>query len=601
MKRQLGKIAAAFLVLGLGAGAAMQAQAQTFTTLHSFDGTDGAAPTSPLVQGTDGNFYGITSFGGTTAGTVFKTTPTGTLATVHIFNFTEGFFSENATLSQSALVQATDGNFYGTAPLGGANSQGTVFKITPSGTLTRLYSFCSQTNCTDGAGPLAGVVQATNGNFYGTTYYGGAVFGTTCFQPAGCGTVFEITTTGTLTTLYSFCTLSVGCPDGLFPRGGLIQAAGGNFYGTTLLSSCGAFGCGGGTVFKITPSGTLTTLYSFGSQSGDGRDPAGALVQSTDGNLYGTTSGGGANNAGTIFKITPTGTLTTLYSFCSQSGCTDGVGPDAGLVQATDGNFYGTTVCGGSGGGISGPYCGSGGTIFKITASGALTTLYSFCSQSSCTDGANPVAGLVQGTDGNFYGTTQLGGANDLGSIFSLSVGLGSLAPKITSISPFFGIAGGAAFTLTVNGTNFLSGSTVNFNGNGRTTTFVSATQVTAVILTSDIASAGSFNVTVTNPGGGTSNADSFTVLTPQQATQTIINSVNTLFSQGFINGGQDNSLLVQLQHAITMMNAGKNSGAIGNLDSFISEVNDLLSSGVLSPSQAASLTSTAQSVIATL
>jgi 6-phosphogluconolactonase len=173
--------------------------------------------------------------------------------------------------------------------------------------------------------------------------------------------------------------------------------------------------------------------------------------------------------------------------------------------------------------------------------------------------------------------------------------------PTITSISPTSAIAGGAAFTLTVNGTNFVSGSTLSFNGNARATTFVSATQLTAAILALDIATAGSFNVTVTNPGGGTSNAVSFIVLTPQQATQAIINSVNALFSQGVINGGQDNSLVEQLQHAIAMMSAGKNNGAIGNLGSFIGEVNDLLSSGVLSPSQAASLISAADSVIAAL
>jgi IPT/TIG domain-containing protein len=174
-------------------------------------------------------------------------------------------------------------------------------------------------------------------------------------------------------------------------------------------------------------------------------------------------------------------------------------------------------------------------------------------------------------------------------------------APAITGISPMSAIGGGVAFTLIVNGTNFVSGSKVSFNGNARTTTFVSSTQLTAAILALDIASAGTFSVTVTNPGGITSNAVSFTVVTPQDATQAIINSVNVLFSQGVINGGQDNSLVVQLQHAITLMNAEKNAGAIGNLDSFITEVNDLLSSGVLSPSQAASLVGAAESVIAAL
>jgi uncharacterized repeat protein (TIGR03803 family) len=383
---------------------------------------------------------GITRFGATTAGTVFKITPTGTLTTL---NGIDGTFAEgNATLSQSALVQATDGNFYGTAADGGANGQGgTVFKITPSGTLTTLYSFCSQTNCTDGVEPDAGVVQATNGNFYGTTSYGGAF--AACGQP-GCGTVFEITPTGTLTTLYSFCSQGFPCPDGFLPRGGLIQAADGNFYGTTEFG--GAIGFG--TVFKITPSGTLTTLYSFGSQ-GNGREPAGALVQATDGYFYGTTLTGGAIGLGTVFKITPSGTLTTLYSFCSQSGCADGLFASAALVQATDGNFYGTTVA---------------------------------------------------------------GGANLFGTVFSLSAGLVPSTPTVISISPTSAIAGGAGFTLTVNGTNFVSGSTVNLNGNARATTFVSAAQLTAAILASDIATAGTFNVTVINPGGGTSHAVTFTV-----------------------------------------------------------------------------------------
>jgi hypothetical protein len=201
---------------------------------------------------------------------------------------------------------------------------------------------------------------------------------------------------------------------------------------------------------------------------------------------------------------------------------------------------------------------------------------------------------------GNLYGTASsflaLGG---FGTVFKLTVQ--ASAPTITSISPTGAIAGGAAFTLTVNGTNFVSGSTVSFNGNARATTFVSATQLTAFILASDIATAGTFNVTVTNPGGGTSSFVGFTVVTPEQATQTIINYVNALFSQGVINGGQDNSLVVQLQHAIAMMSAGKNNGAIGNLDSFIIEVNDLLSSGVVSASQATSLISAAESVIAAL
>ncbi|HEY6290600.1 MAG TPA: choice-of-anchor tandem repeat GloVer-containing protein [Terriglobia bacterium] len=358
--------------------AATGSPAQTFTTLHIFAGADGQQPyEAPLVQGTDGNLYGTTEGNPTNIpGTVFKITPGGALTT--IYNFCSLSGCTDGENPRGGLVQATNGSFYGTTEFGGANGLGTVFKITPGGTLTTLYSFCSQSDCTDGLNPW-GLIQAADGNFYGTTGAGGD---DNCNPSGGCGTVFKITPTGTLTTLHAFTVA-----DGGLPLGGLVQASNGSFYGTT--SSGGP--TGNGTVFKITPSGTLTTLYGFCSQSGctDGRISVGTLVQATDGNLYGTTSINGANGGGTAFKITPGGTLTTLYGFCSQSGCADGTNPGAGLVQGTDGNFYGTTEFGG----VSCSGFGGCGTIFKITPRGALTTLYSFCSLSGCADGALPVAG----------------------------------------------------------------------------------------------------------------------------------------------------------------------------------------------------------------
>ena len=297
----------------------------------------------------------------------------------------------------AGLVQGSNGNFYGTTQNGGwAYGPGTIFMITPTGALTTIYTFGSQTG--DGTFPMGSLVQGRDGNFYGTTLMGGANVG-----PNGdsCGTVFKITPSGALTTLHSFCSQS-GYTDGASPYAGLVQGSDGNFYGTT--SAGGANGYG--TVFKITPGGTLTTLYSFCSQSGctDGQNPLGPLIQGSDGNYYGTTEWGGANYSfGTVFKITPSGALTTLYSFCSQSGCADGGYPLAGLVQGSDGNLYGTTNSGGL-------YPYSGGTVFQITPSGTLTTLYSFCSQSGCADGGYPVAGLTQGSDGNLYGTTYSGG-----------------------------------------------------------------------------------------------------------------------------------------------------------------------------------------------
>jgi uncharacterized repeat protein (TIGR03803 family) len=274
--------------------------------LHSGGGEYGGA----LIQGTDGNFYGtvLQEQGGQfTEGTVFKITPSDTLTT--LYNF--GQLPTSGRLPVGGLAQASDGNFYGTTAQGGTNSSGTLFKITPSGTLTTLHNFCSQSGCADGQGPGGPLVQGTDGNLYGTTSAGA---NTAC--SGGCGTVFKITTTGTLTTLHSF-----DLTDGVDPNAGLIQATDGNFYGTTYSggsnnSSYSSGTCG--TVFKITPAGTLTTLHTFDYT--DGAHPIAGLIQATDGNFYGTTGGGGnCNNfgggCGTVFRITATGKLTTLHSF----------------------------------------------------------------------------------------------------------------------------------------------------------------------------------------------------------------------------------------------------------------------------------------------
>jgi len=369
------------------AATAIVTPAQTFTTLLNFNGKDGAQPCfMALIQGSDGKFYGTTVYGGAhNDGTVFTITSSGTLTRLHSFHGTDG------TNPCGALVQATNGNFYGTTCCGGAGF-GTVFTITSSGKLRTLYAF---DNDSGGRNSNAGLVQATDGNLYGTTVNGGSGGCT-----AGCGVIFKITLEGTLTTLHSF-----GGRDGSRPYG-LIQGADGNLYGIT--SSGGARRHG--TVFAITPAGTFTSLYSFCAHTKciDGASPLGTLVQASDGNFYGTTTGGGANGHGTIFTITSGGTLTTLYRFDG----TDGKTPWAGLVQGSDGNFYGTTSRGGAKG---------HGTIFSVTSAGTLTTLHRF----DGTDGADPYGALVQGADGNFYGATQLGGTHKQGTVFRLSVGLG--------------------------------------------------------------------------------------------------------------------------------------------------------------------------------
>src|ERR1035441_7771361 len=237
----------------LWATTAITLPAQTFTTLHSFDGTDGAAPYAGLVQATDGNLYGTTTYyGANDVGTVFKIPTSGTLTTLHSFDNTDG------ASPYAGLVQANDGNLYGTAKAGGANGYGTVFKITTSGTLTTLHSFDN----TDGTSPYAGLVQATDGNLYGTTYLGGA---------NGYGTLFKITTSGTLTTLHSFCPL-YGCPDGASLYAGLVQATNGDFYGTTTNG-----GSDFGTVFSLSMG--LKAFLEIQSTSGKEGAKVGILGQ----------------------------------------------------------------------------------------------------------------------------------------------------------------------------------------------------------------------------------------------------------------------------------------------------------------------------------
>ena len=378
-----------------------------FTSLLSFGRTNGANPNAGLIQASDGNFYGTTYSGGANnncnarCGTVFRITPAGVLTTLHSFCLLPHCF--DGAGPDGRLVQGSDGNFYGTTTWGGIRSDGgTIFKITPSGTLTTLYTFCTQSGCPDGMNPESTLVQGADGNFYGTAFGGGG--------SGNQGTVFKVTPTGTLTTLYRFCPQPPGCPDGAGPREGLVLASDGNFYGTTLYGGgSGNCSAGCGTVFRITPDGELTTLYRF--DSSDGADPDTVLVQASDGNFYGATYFGGANNdcggtCGTVFRITPAGALTTLHSFDGS----DGSHPYGPPRQAADGNFYGTTLAGGA-------Y--NYGTAFRITPSGSLTTLHSF----DDSDGYEPSGGLVQNhLNGAFYGSTSFGGANGYGTVFRLGV-----------------------------------------------------------------------------------------------------------------------------------------------------------------------------------
>jgi uncharacterized repeat protein (TIGR03803 family) len=290
---------------------------------------------------------------------------------------------------------------------------------------------------TNGSQATSSLVQGFDGNFYGTTYYGGANHAACGGTSQPCGTVFKVTPHGELITLYSFCA-QAGCSDGVGPTAPLIQSFDGSFYGTTFGGGSNAANCpiniGCGTVFKISPSGRLTTLYSFCAQPKctDGAEPSVGLVQGTDGNFYGVTRYGGNGipsffcgmTCGTAFKITPEGTLTTLYSFCSKTDCTDGMIPESPLLLGPDDDFYGETAVGGLGFGQ--------GKIFKMTEAGALTTIYDFCTKAVCL--ASPFR-MILATDGNFYGDSD-------GALFRLNPRGGEVTllptPIINGFGPLF-------------------------------------------------------------------------------------------------------------------------------------------------------------------
>jgi uncharacterized repeat protein (TIGR03803 family) len=474
MKRFAKFIPGRSLWVVLLSGAATLASAQTkFTSLLSFDGSNGANPHYVyLVQGTDGNLYGTTYVSTGSGGTIFKITTKGVLSTLYTF-CPDGEPCLNGAQPEAGLVLATDGDFYGTTMNGGANNFGTVFQVTSAGKLTTLHSFDS----TDGASPEVGLIQATNGELFGTTSIGGS---------GDVGTIFDITTGGTFTSLLSFTGTN-----GDYPDGRLVQGTDGNFYGTTEEVNSGS-----GTVFKMTLAGKLTTLHKFTGT--DGAGPTSALVQASNGNFYGTTQAGGTNSEGTVFEITAGGKLTALYSFCSKSECADGANPSAGLIQATDGNLYGTTFSGGS----NETSCNGGcGTIFKITTSGALTTLYNFCSKSGCADGSQPQEGLVQDTNGAFYGMTYYGGTDGLGTVFSLSTGLGAFVETLPT-------SGKVGAKVTILGTSLKGATSVRFDGTAATFKVVSSSEISTTVP----AGAKTGIVQVTTSGGTLSSNVTFVV-----------------------------------------------------------------------------------------
>ena len=429
-------------------GAPGIAQAQSETTLAEFSAST-AGPVF-IMQAGDGNFYGAAGAETlTSTGVIFKLTPDGTLTTL---------FSAN-NFTPVSFFQGGDGNFYGAADYSGQFGVGLIFKMTLQGAITALYSFAGP----DGANPN-NLILGADGNFYGTTAQGG-----TTYKPgvsSGHGTFFKLTPTGTLTSLHSFTG-----PDGAQPVAGMVLATDGNFYGVTEYGGAGSCqngfepaGCG--SIFKITPEGAFST---FASLEGQTRLPAGGLIQASDGNLYGTTYYGGDGacvtsgfpGCGTVYKLTLAGVLTTLYNL----DATDGAYPENTLIQASDGNLYGTVASGGSGACQSPPSPSGCGGVIKVTLAGVGTNVYSAPPETGTQGRFAAAPGvLIQAVNGDLYGTSEVGGDSGNGIIFGLSLGLPAIVvpPAIVSSG---GVLNGASFQpgispgawITINGTNLAS------------------------------------------------------------------------------------------------------------------------------------------------
>jgi uncharacterized repeat protein (TIGR03803 family) len=348
--------------------------------LHSFTGPDGADPNGALVETSDGSFVGTTWGGGEfDLGTAFRMTPNGTVTVLHSF-------AGGSDGARPGTLVKVEGDFYGTTTEGGTPGRGTIFKMSPEGAVVPLHEFAGGPG---GSRPSSNLLLAPDGNFYGTTAYGGE------FES---GTIFRMSSDGQVVVIYSF----PGGMDGESP-GGLIQHSDGNFYGAAGGGLPGFLVSGMGILFRMTPGGDLTVLHRF--EGTDGIGPGG-MVQGLDGNLYGTTISGGASRLGTVFRLTTAGAVSVLHSF---SGSPHGAYPGGGLIRGTDGALYGTTTAGGRAFTFR-----STGTAFRITTAGAFSVLHVF---QSYFDGDEPRGALLQASDGNLYGAARDG---ESGIVFRL-------------------------------------------------------------------------------------------------------------------------------------------------------------------------------------
>ncbi len=390
-----------------------------FKVLHSFgeltEVLDGAIPFAGLIWGQDGNFYGTTLGGGAAnLGALFQFNSADILTVLH--SFSDGSIDHDGSSPAGPLVQGPDGTFYGTTNSGGVYNFGTVFQQTPDGTSSVLYSFGGTAN--DGKTPNGGLVLAPDGNFYGVTLYGGT---------SNFGTLFRITPAGAVTIIHHF---TGGLSDGRYPQRELTLGSDGDLYGVAS-GSIGAFG----TAFKITTTGTLTNLHVFGdgTVAADGKKPCCGLTLAPDGNFYGMTEGGGSASFGTVFKLTQAGGYQVLHHFRDGTISGDGQPPGGPLVVLADGNLAGTAIQGG----VSG-----NGTVFEITPSGTVTILHDFGDGSLADDGSSPTGALVEDDAGSLYGVCSDGGKNSLGALFRIdktpqTITFGALSNHLVTDGPF--------------------------------------------------------------------------------------------------------------------------------------------------------------------
>jgi len=441
-------------------------QAQTFETIAQFDGANGEFPLyGSLIQGLDGNFWGTTELGGAGVeqGTVFNTTSQGKITVFYSFcPVPKG--CTTGTVPYWGLVQDTAGNFFGTTYSGGTAGEGTLYKLNPQAELTTIYSFCN--DCGGPGYPYGALIPVTSEDFVGSANF----------------VIYDVTPSG------RFSYTKLNRADYLFP---LFQATDGSLWGRGLGKYQNA-----GSIAVITPKGGYKTLYNFCSEPTclDGSGAA-FLMQGSDGNVYGETASGGVHGDGVFFKFTASGQYSVVYNFC----CVGGAIYNGNLIQGTDGNFYGTTAFGGVG------Y----GTVFQLTPAGQQSTLHTFCENGGlCADGAYPLAGLVQGTDGNFYGTTSdLGPSLDqcppsCGTVFKISMGL---APFVKA-NPNFGKN---EAIVNILGNNVSGTTSVAFNGVSAKFKVVSDTYIKAQVPTG----ATSGTITVTTPSGTLKSNVAFQVL----------------------------------------------------------------------------------------